>query len=51
MEKTRGEMLLISWKGIQQHACHCEHACDPTILAHLPRRRQEASPTGAEHAF
>ena len=34
-------------KGIQQYACHCVHACDPTHLAHLLRRRQEASPTGA----
>ena len=38
-------------QGIQQHACHCVHACDPTHSAHSPRQRQEASPTGAENVL
>jgi len=36
-------------QGIQQHAFHCAHTCDPTHSTHSPRRWQEASPTGAEH--
>jgi len=36
-------------QGIEQHACHCEHACDPTHSAHSPRRRQEAGLTRPEH--
>jgi len=34
IEQTRWAVLLIVYKGIQQHACHCAHACDPTLLAH-----------------
>jgi len=36
---------------IQQHVCHCVYACNPTHLAHSPRRRQEASPTEVEHVL
>ena len=32
-------------QGIQQHACHCAYACNPT---HSPRQRQDASPAGAK---
>jgi len=38
-------------QGIQQHACHWAHACNPTHSTHSPRRRQETSPTGAEHVL
>ena len=38
-------------QGIQQHAFHWEHTCNPTHSTHSERRRQEASTTGAEHAL
>jgi len=28
-------------QGIQQHACHCAHTCNPTHSTHLPRQRQK----------
>ena len=38
-------------QGIYQRACHCAHTWNPTHSAHSPRRRQEASPTEADHVL
>ena len=46
-----GSSVVYHMQGIQQHACHCAYAWDPTNSAHSPKRRQEARPTGAEHVL
>ena len=48
VEQTRCEVMLIACKGIQQHACHCVHACDRNHLSHSSRQRQEEISIGAK---